>query len=141
MKINYDKKFLAQLKKNFFMAKALYECIKNEAEEIQRKVLAENEFYESEELAEMMETRGGSGTPKRILEPSETYMMDLNTDFQRYMDLTYAEYVKAGIDDPRGREYIPEAGQSQGLRFRSSRCSKSFRLTSCRKSSGSRHLC
>lgn len=109
MQLNYDKKLLAQLKNNFFMAKALYECIKNEAEEIQRKVLAENEFYESEELAEMMETRGGSGTPRRIFKPSETYLMDLEPDFQRYMDLTYAEYVKAGIDDPRGREYIPEA--------------------------------
>lgn len=109
MQLNYDRKLLAQLKNNFFMAKALYECIKNEAEEIQRKILAEHEFYETEDIAEMMETRGGSGVPKRILEPSETYMMDLDTDFQRFLDLVYPEYVKVGIADPRGREYIPEA--------------------------------
>lgn len=109
MKLNYDRKLLKQLKNNFFMAKALYETIKEQAEDIQRKVLAEHEFYETEDIAEMLEKRGGDGKPKRILEPSNTYMMDMETDFQTFLDLTYAEYLKAGIADKRGRDYIPEA--------------------------------
>ena len=50
--IQYDKEFLGKLKSNYFNAKALYETIKANAEEIQRKVLAENEFYETEDIAE-----------------------------------------------------------------------------------------
>ena len=57
------------MKSNYFNAKALYETIKANAEEIQRKVLAENEFYETEDVAEIMEKRGGSGKPERILDP------------------------------------------------------------------------
>lgn len=107
--IQYDKKFLGKLKSNYFNAKVLYEMIKENAEEIQRKVLAENEFYETEDVAEMMEKRGGDGNPKRILDPDLTYMMDLDKELPRFIDLCYPEYVKAGIADPRGKEYIPEA--------------------------------
>ena len=67
--IQYDKALLGKLKSNYFNAKALYECIKEQAEEIQRKILAENEFYETEDIAERMEKRGGSGKPERILDP------------------------------------------------------------------------
>ena len=101
MKMNYDKKLLAQLKNNYFMAKALYETTKEMAEDIQRKILAKYEFYETIEVAD--------GRPQRILDPDHTYMMDLEDDFQRYLDLCYSEYVKTGIADPRGRDYIPEA--------------------------------
>ena len=107
--INYDKKILGKLKSNYFNAKALYETVKENAEEIQRKVLAENEFYETDDVAEMMEKRGGSGKPERILDPDLTYMMDLDKELPRFIDLCYPEYVKAGIADPRGKEYIPEA--------------------------------
>ena len=107
--INYDRKFLGKLKSNYFNAKALYECIKEQAEEIQRKVLAENEFYETEDVAEMKEKRGGNGKPERILDPDLTYMMDLETELPRFIDLCYSEYVKAGIADKRGKNYIPEA--------------------------------
>ena len=51
--IQYDKVLLGKMKSNYFNAKALYETIKANAEEIQRKVLAENEFYETEDIAEM----------------------------------------------------------------------------------------
>lgn len=108
--INYDRKFLAKLKSNYFNAKVLYEMIKENAEEIERKVLAENEFYETEEVAEMMEKR----KPKRILEPSMTYMMDLDKELPRFIDLCYPEYIKAGIADPRGKGYCPDA-QSKEL--------------------------
>lgn len=113
-RINYDKKFLAKLKSNYFKAKTLYEIVKENAEEIERKILAENEFYETEDVAEMMEKRGGDGKPKRILDPDKTYMMDLDNDFPRFLDLCYPEYVKAGIADPRGKEYCPDA-QSREL--------------------------
>ena len=112
--INYDRKFLAKLKSNYFNAKVFHEMVKENAEEIERKVLAENEFYETEEVAEMMEKRGGNGKPKRILEPSMTYMMDLDNELPRFIDLCYPEYVKAGIADPRGKEYCPDA-QSREL--------------------------
>lgn len=54
-KISYDRKFLAKLKSNYFNAKALYETVKENAEEIERKILSENEFYETEDIAEMMD--------------------------------------------------------------------------------------
>ena len=108
MKINYDKELLAKLKNNYFMAKAFYETIKETAEEIQKKILEENEFYETEDIVERKEKRGGSGKPERILNPFNTYMM-CDEDFQKYLDLTYAEYLKVGIADKRGRDYIPEA--------------------------------
>lgn len=112
-KIQYDKKFLGKLKSNYFNAKALYETVKENAEEIQRKVLAENEFYETEDIAEKMQKRGGDGKPKRILDPDLTYMMDLEKELPRFLDLCYPEYVKAGIADPRGKEYIPEAEEKE----------------------------
>lgn len=112
--IQYDKVLLGKMKSNYFNAKALYETIKANAEEIQRKVLAENEFYETEHVAEMMEKRGGDGKPKRILDPDLTYMMDLDNELPRFIDLCYPEYIKAGIADPRGREYCPDA-QSREL--------------------------
>lgn len=112
--ISYDRKFLAKLKSNYFNAKALYETVKENAEEIERKILAENEFYETEDVAEMMEKRGWDGKPKRILEPSMTYMMDLDNELPRFIDLCYPEYVKAGIADPRGKGYCPDA-QSREL--------------------------
>ena len=112
--ISYDRKLLAKLKSNYFNAKALYETVKENAEEIERKILAENEFYETEDVAEMMEKRGGDGKPKRILEPDMTYMMDLDNELPRFIDLCYPEYVKAGIADPRGKEYCPDA-QSREL--------------------------
>ena len=49
--IQYDKALLGKMKSNYFNAKALYETIKANAEEIQKKVLAENEFYETEDIA------------------------------------------------------------------------------------------
>lgn len=54
--IQYDKVLLGKMKSNYFNAKALYETIKANAEEIQRKVLAENEFYETEDIAKRMES-------------------------------------------------------------------------------------
>lgn len=67
MNLNYDKELLAKLKKNYFVAKALYETVKENAEEIQRKILAENEFYETEEISKIMIKRGGGWKAKKDL--------------------------------------------------------------------------
>ena len=108
--IQYDKALLGKMKSNYFNAKALYETIKANAEEIQRKVLAENEFYETEEWVDIKEKRTKTKTkPKRILNPDDTYLMDLDKELPRFIDLCYPEYVKAGIADSRGKNYIPEA--------------------------------
>ena len=107
LQLNYDKATLGKMKSNYFNAKALYEYIKEQAEDIQRKVLAENPFYIADDMLELRERRGYDGD-KRIYEPNETYLMS-EDDFQKYLDLIYPEYVKAGIADKRGRDYIPEA--------------------------------
>ena len=106
--MEYNRTFLRKLKENYFMSKALYETVKEQAEEIEKKILLEYEFYESEEIAKMKKSRGGNGSPKRILEPFNTFLME-ESDFNRYLDLAYSEYVKSGIADPRGKDYIPEA--------------------------------
>lgn len=107
-RINYDKKVLETLKSNYFNAKALYKCIKHQAENIQTLVLLNNEFYESEEWTEGKIRRGQNKERRRIVDPFDTYLMN-DADFQKYLDLTYEEYVKAGIDDKRGKEWCPEA--------------------------------
>lgn len=106
--ITYNKKFLAQLKNNYFMARAMYETIKEIAEEIEKNILAAHEFYESEEWTERMTRRGRDGERKRIYRPFDSYLMN-EADFQKYIDLCYEQYKVYGIDDPRGREYCPDA--------------------------------
>lgn len=108
LQINYDKKFLAKLKSNYFNAKVLYECVKEQSEEIQRKVLAERPFYMTDDMFDMRENRGYKGD-RRIYDPNDTYLMDLDNDFPKFLDLVYPEYVKVGIADKRGKNYIPEA--------------------------------
>ena len=48
MNINYDKAFLGKLKSNYFNAKALYKCIKEQAEDIERKLADDPEKYKDE---------------------------------------------------------------------------------------------
>lgn len=108
MKIKYNKKFLAQLKNNYFMARAMYETVKETAEEIEKNILATHEFYASEEWTERMMRRGNSEKRKRIYRPFDSFLMN-ETDFQKYLNLCYEQYRIYGIDDPRGREYCPDA--------------------------------
>ena len=119
MNINYDKAFLGKLKSNYFNAKALYECIKEQAEDIERKVLAENPFYKTDDMVNLREKRGFDGD-RRIYDPNEAYMMDLDNDFPKFLDLVYPEYVKAGIADPRGKEYCPDA-EAKSLMYETER--------------------
>lgn len=104
--LNYDKKTLKQLKNNYFTAKALYETIKEEAEKIQKDILLNNEFYISDEYIEC--GFSGQTAKERITRPFDSFLMSDN-DFEKYLDLCYAGYQKAGIDDKRGKEYCPDA--------------------------------
>ncbi len=106
--MNYNKTELKALKNNYFMAKALYETIKEEAEEIQRNILAANEFYAADDMMEITIARGGTEADRRILKPFATFKMS-DDDFQKFLDLCCEEYKKAGIEDKRGKEYCPEA--------------------------------
>ena len=106
--LNYNKAELKKLKSNYFMAKALYETIKEQAEEIQKNILAVNEFYATDDMMERTIARGRTEADRRILKPFATFKMSDN-DFQKFLDLCYEEYKKAGIEDKRGKEYCPEA--------------------------------
>lgn len=59
--MEYNRTFLRKLKENYFMSKALYETVKEQAEEIEKKILLEYEFYESKEITEKKKSRGGNG--------------------------------------------------------------------------------
>lgn len=106
--LNYNKAELKALKDIYFISKAFYETIKEQAEEIQKKILAENEFYATDDMMEITIVRGGTEADRRILKPFATFKMNDN-DFQKFLDLCYEEYKKAGIEDKRGKEYCPEA--------------------------------
>ena len=108
MKVNYNKQELKTLKETYFTARALFETIRDTAEEIQKNILAKHPFFEEAEKAAVFASRSGENKPARILRPFDSYMMS-EADFDKYLDLCYEEYKKAGIDDKRGRTYIPEA--------------------------------
>lgn len=62
--MEYNKELLRKLKENYFTSKALYKVTKEQAEEIDRKILLEYEFYESKEIAEKKKSRGGIADPR-----------------------------------------------------------------------------
>ena len=105
---SYNKQELKVLKEVYFTAKALFETIRDTAEEIQKNILVEHPFFEEAEKTAMFESKGRGNRDTRILKPFDSYLMS-EADFNKYLDLCYAEYQKAGIDDKRGREYLPEA--------------------------------
>lgn len=106
--LNYNRAELKALKDFYFASKAFYETIKGQAEEIQKKILAKNEFYATDDMMEITIARGGIEADKRILRPFETFKMN-DDDFQKFLDLCYEEYKREGIEDKRGKEYCPES--------------------------------
>ena len=108
MTVNYNKQELKTLKEAYFTARALFETIRDTAEEIQKNILAEHPFYEEPEKSAVFEAKGRGNKDTRILKPFDSFLMS-EADFNKYLDLCYEEYKRAGIDDKRGREYIPEA--------------------------------
>ena len=87
----------------YLIAKAIEETIKEAADDIQKKILSENEYFI------MPEYEGRRGVVKRITEPKRTYMMDEEIFLNDFLAKCYEEYQKAGIADSRGKEYCPEA--------------------------------
>ena len=87
----------------YFMAKALEETIKETAEEIQREILLKNVYVVMPEFAEKR------GVSERITEPHNTYLMDDEIFQNDFLEKCYPEYIKAGIADKRGKEWLPEA--------------------------------
>lgn len=101
-------------KEVYFVAKALEDTIRAQAEDIQRKILANGNYLVCDELWEM-ENHGGLNS-RRITEPRNTYLMDEKIFSDDFLEKCYAEYVKAGIADSRGKEYIPEANAHDARR-------------------------
>ncbi|MCM1008666.1 MAG: hypothetical protein NC485_12235 [Ruminococcus flavefaciens] len=89
--------------KAYVIAEAVEETIKEAAEDIQKKILSENEYFI------MPEYEGRRGIAKRITEPKRTYMMNEEIFLNDFLAKCYEEYQKAGIADSRGKEYCPEA--------------------------------
>ena len=87
----------------YITAKAAEETIGEIAEDIQRKILAENVYTVSPEF----KNRRGIG--ERIIDPKHAYLMNEEAFINDFLDKCYAEYQKVGIADGRGKEYMPEA--------------------------------
>lgn len=102
---------ITALQETYLIAKAMEEEINAKDEEIKRKVLAENEYYITGELWELTFKRDPNAE-RRITDPKSDYKMFSDTDTAQqndYLDKLYAEYLKAGIADERGRGWIPSA--------------------------------
>ena len=89
--------------KAYITAKSVEETIREIAEDIQRKILAENVYTVSPEF----KNRRGIG--ERIIDPKQAYLMNEEAFINDFLEKCYMEYQKAGIADSRGKEYIPEA--------------------------------
>lgn len=106
--MTFNKTELKALKDTYFVAKALYESVRDTAEEIQKNILKKYPFYEDAEKLNILNESRRMKEKTRILKPFDSYLMS-DADFDKYLDLCYEEYKKAGIDDKRGREWVPEA--------------------------------
>ena len=105
--MTFNKTELKALKDTYFVAKALYESVRDTAEEIQKNILKKYPFYEDAEKLNILNESRRRKEKTRILKPFDSYLMS-DADFDKYLDLCYEEYKKAGIDDKRGREWVPE---------------------------------
>jgi hypothetical protein len=83
------KKSLKSAQENYIKAKILNDEIESITNECKIKVLAENEFFESEEYK----------VGQRILKPFRDFMMS-DLDFEKYCKLVYNEYIEKGLEVP-----------------------------------------
>ena len=94
---------------DLLFCQAAEQTIKEIAEEIETKVLAENEYMtDSEYIETLAECKARRWKDERITRPFDSYLM-ADADFQDYLEKCYAEYVKAGIAHPQGKGYCPDA--------------------------------
>ena len=99
---------ITALQAAYYIARATEQTINEIDEEIQRKVLSENEYYISDELWELMLKRGINPADRRITEPKNSYKMG-EEEMKDFVKKLYPEYLRAGIADDRGEGYIPSA--------------------------------
>lgn len=93
---NYGEEIRAA-QKAYVFAEAIEETIKEAVEDIQKKILSENEYFI------MPEYEDRRGIAKRITEPKRTYMMDEEIFLNDFLVKCHEEYQKAGIADSRGK--------------------------------------
>lgn len=93
---------ITEVQKAYLIAKAEEETIKEIAEDIQRKILASGNYTVCDEFT------NHRGVNNRITAPQCTYLMDEEIFINDFLEKCYTEYKKAGIADPRGKEYCPE---------------------------------
>lgn len=83
------------------------QTIEELTEEIQQKILDENVY---------MDEHHNSEEKMRITRPFDDYLMNEDIFKNDYLEKCYAEYKKAGIADPRGKEYIPSSESKDKLK-------------------------
>ena len=95
---------------DLLFCQAAEQTVKEIAEEIETKVLAENEYMMDAKHIDELNEAGNSRHWKveRITKPFDSYLM-ADDDFQDYLEKCYTEYVKAGIAHPQGKGYCPDA--------------------------------
>ena len=101
--MNYDKKYLAQLKETYFTAKALKETIIEQVNNIKNLVLSVNAYYAKNKRL----TRRSLANNEQITSYKHDYMMS-EKDFSDYLSECYKEYQKQNIAHPQGKEYCPD---------------------------------
>lgn len=93
--------------KAYLIAKANEETIISISNDIQRKILLEGNYIVCDEIWNMKQHIKLEN--RRITDPNCTYLMDENIFVNDFLEKCYAEYCKAGIENKKGKEYIPEA--------------------------------
>lgn len=102
-----QKRRINGLQKAYLQAKALYETIEEITKEIQQKILLEGNYIICNEVWNMENHRGKEN--RRITRPVDTYLIDEEIFLNDFLEKCYTEYIKAGIESSKGKEYIPSA--------------------------------
>ncbi|MGN1303812.1 MAG: hypothetical protein ACI4YB_02125 [Oscillospiraceae bacterium] len=106
MNINDHAQEIRTAQAAYLIAKAAEDSIKSIAEEIQRGILSEGDYFVA---ADLWDTNRRGMTERRITEPRRTYLMDEEIFINDFLPKCYEKYQTAGIADDRGEEYCPEA--------------------------------
>ena len=99
---------------DLLICQAAEQTVKEIAEEIETKVLAENEYMMDAKYIDELNEAAAEGKlsrrckVERITRPFDSYLM-ADADFQDYLEKCYDGYVKAGIAHPWGKGFCPDA--------------------------------
>ncbi len=106
-RINTMVEEIREAQNTYLIAKAAEETIKEISEDIQRKILANGDYPICDKMWDMASDQDRK--ERRITNPDSIFLMDEKTLKNDFLPKCYEEYLKAGIADERGAEYIPEA--------------------------------